>query len=60
MPPAASAVLRWAVNISGWEPQPEEWSFLLQLLPAEERADVERFKFDKDKQRALVSRWVQI
>ena len=60
MLPAADAVLRWAVNISIWEPEPQEWAFLLELLPEAERADVERFKFDKDKQRALVSRCVAI
>ena len=56
MPHAPSAVLRWAVNISIWEPDAEEWDFLSQLIPGEERADVERFKLAKDKQRALVSR----
>ena len=56
MPTEPSAVLRWAVNISSWEPDAGEWGFLMQLLPPEERADVERFKLEKDQQRAIVSR----
>ena len=53
---SVSAQRRWAVNLAGWAPQPEEWAFVLRLLPDAEVADVQRFKFAKDQQLAVVSR----
>ncbi len=53
------ARLRWAVALSGWEPSPAEFEFLLSLLPEEERAPVLRFRQEADKRRALVSRLLQ-
>ncbi|KAK9814129.1 hypothetical protein WJX72_001038 [[Myrmecia] bisecta] len=55
----ASATLRWAVAVKRWEPHPEEWTFLLQLLPQEEVKQVETFKFVEDQKRALISRLLQ-
>ena len=54
---AARLRLRWAVNISGWDPEAQEWQLLLGFLPKEEAASVQRFKFQADQKRALVSRW---
>jgi 4'-phosphopantetheinyl transferase len=48
--------LRWAVDISAWSPNDPEWQFLLGLLPGDERAAVQRFKFRDDQKRALLSR----
>jgi hypothetical protein len=56
MPQSVSAQRRWAVNLACWAPQPEEWAFLLRLLPEAEVADVQRFKFAEDQRLALVSR----
>ena len=57
MPPSASARRRWAVNLAGWVPEPEEWAFLLRLLPSAEVAAVQKFRLAEDQRRALVSRW---
>ncbi len=48
--------LRWAVDISGWTPQASEWKLLIRLLPDEDIACVQRFKFQADQKRALLSR----
>ena len=39
--------IRWAFNIREWNPSPEEWELATSLLPGEDAARVERFKFDK-------------
>ena len=61
--PASSAVsssssaqaIRWAFNIREWNPSPEEWELATSLLPGEDAARVERFKFDKvSKPRSLL------
>mmetsp|Transcript_47803 Transcript_47803/g.120659 ORF Transcript_47803/g.120659 Transcript_47803/m.120659 type:complete len:296 (+) Transcript_47803:194-1081(+) len=54
-----AACFRWAVNIRNWEPSHSEWTFLLRLIPQEERQDVERFMQRADQKRALVSRLMQ-
>ena len=56
MLPSASARRRWAVNLAGWAPKPEEWAFLLRLLPGAEVAAVQKYKLAEDQRRALVSR----
>ena len=48
--------LRWAVNISRWQPAEQELIFLLQLLPEAEQKEVQSFKFLDDRKRALCSR----
>eukprot|EP00976_Prorocentrum_cordatum_P106803 1194525-Prorocentrum_minimum.AAC.6 len=35
--------LRWAVNITTWDPTDKEWDFLLGLLPESERDPVLRY-----------------
>eukprot|EP00252_Welwitschia_mirabilis_P022938 TRINITY_DN6360_c0_g1_i1.p1 TRINITY_DN6360_c0_g1~~TRINITY_DN6360_c0_g1_i1.p1 ORF type:complete len:316 (-),score=51.02 TRINITY_DN6360_c0_g1_i1:215-1162(-) len=52
-------VQRWAVNISNWNPSPEEFSSFLSLLPLHEHGAITRFLQFKDKKRALVSRLLQ-
>ena len=56
---AKAARLRWAVALGAWEPSPDEFAFLLGLLPEEERTSVLRFRQEADKRRALVSRLLQ-
>jgi len=51
--------LRWAVNITAWDPEASEWEWLISLLREEEAATVQRFKFLADQKRALVSRLLQ-
>jgi len=51
--------LRWAVDISTWDPTPAQWTLLLGLLTEEESAKTMRFKFRDDQKRALVSRLLQ-
>ena len=51
--------LRWAVDISQWEPGSDVWQFLLALLPQVESAAVARFHHRVDRKRALVSRLLQ-
>ena len=56
---AKAARRRWAVALGAWEPSPDEFAFLLGLLPEEERTPVLRFRQEADKRRALVSRLLQ-
>ena len=51
---ASGVTLRWAVNISKWDPETDEWKFLLELLPTAEAAEVQKFKQKADQKRALV------
>lgn len=53
------AILRWAVDISKWDPQPAEFDHLLGLLPEDERNHCRKFRFMDDRKRALVSRLLQ-
>ena len=50
---------RWAVKIDAWNPEQEEWSYLLDLVSSEVQAEVHRYKFPADQRRALVSRLLQ-
>lgn len=52
----APFTLRWAVDVSVWSCKEPEWQFLLGLLPADDRTAVQRFKFQDDQKRALISR----
>jgi len=58
-----SAMLRWAVNITTWEPEGEEhgseFQFLLSLMPKQDAEKVMKFVFFDDKKRALLSRLLQ-
>lgn len=48
--------LRWAVDVTRWQPPPSELAFLLSLLPENEQTEATRFKFEADRKRHLVSR----
>ena len=54
-----SRVLRWAVDVSTWDPTPAQWELLVAVLTEEERTKTMRFKFRDDQKRALVSRLLQ-
>jgi 4'-phosphopantetheinyl transferase len=51
--------LRWAVEVSSWDPEQEEFELLCSFLPAEDALDVRRFKFRDDQKRAVISRLLQ-
>ncbi len=53
------AVCRWAVKVDNWHPEQREWNFLLRLLSSEVRAEVQRYKFEADQRRCLVSKLLQ-
>ena len=53
------AVCRWAVKVDNWHPEQGEWNFLLRLLSSEVRAEVQRYKFEADQRRCLVSKYLQ-
>ncbi|DBA75445.1 TPA: hypothetical protein ACH3X1_010702 [Trebouxia sp. C0004] len=53
------AVCRWAVRVDNWHPEQEEWNFLLRLLSSEVEAEVQRYKFEADRRRCLVSKLLQ-
>ncbi len=53
------AVCRWAVKVDNWHPEQGEWSFLLSLLSSEVQAEVQRYKFEVDQHRCLVSKLLQ-
>jgi len=55
----AKYALRWAVNTTAWNPEEEEWEFLLKLIPVDDQTSVRKFKFKEDQKRALVSRLLQ-
>lgn len=59
MAQACRCTVRWAVDISEWQPNDSEWSRLLALIPSHEQADVTRFVRQEDRKRALVSRLAQ-
>ena len=50
---------RWAVNMSKWQPDQEEFSYLLKLLPVAAQSEVSKYRFPADRQRALISRLLQ-
>ncbi|CAL9005559.1 unnamed protein product [Prunus brigantina] len=52
-------VQRWVVDISGWDPSPQDFSFALSVLPSVEQPSVTRFVQMEDRKRALVSRLLQ-
>eukprot|EP00667_Euglena_gracilis_P015605 EG_transcript_16237 len=58
-PEGPPAPLRWAVRSGAWQPGEAEWRFLLGRLPEPEQAHVQRFKFEEDRKRALLSRLLQ-
>ena len=53
------APVRWAFNISSWEPTDGELHAALQLLPEQEQAACTRFHQLADRKRALASRLLQ-
>ncbi|XP_030489062.2 uncharacterized protein LOC115705765 isoform X1 [Cannabis sativa] len=54
-------VQRWAVDISNWDPNPQDFSFALSLLPPtfNHHTSITRFVRLEDRKRALVSRLLQ-
>ncbi|PON33074.1 4'-phosphopantetheinyl transferase superfamily [Parasponia andersonii] len=52
-------VQRWAVDISKWDPTPQDFSFVLSLLPLHHHTSITRFVRMEDRKRALVSRLLQ-
>ncbi len=50
---------RWAVKLVDWDPEQQEWKYLLNLLSRESQVEVQRFKFQPDQRRSLVSRLLQ-
>ncbi|XP_024029400.1 L-aminoadipate-semialdehyde dehydrogenase-phosphopantetheinyl transferase [Morus notabilis] len=52
-------VQRWAVDISKWDPTPQDFSFALSLLPLHDHNSIIRFVRLEDRKRALVSRLLQ-
>ena len=58
-PEEASAYQRWFVDVARWRPSQPELSFLLGLLPSDEREAVRAFRHPIDRKRTLVSRLLQ-
>ncbi|KAJ4840432.1 hypothetical protein Tsubulata_034746 [Turnera subulata] len=52
-------VQRWLVDISKWNPSPEDFSSALSVLPNHEHSSITRFVRMEDRKRALVSRLLQ-
>ncbi|XP_023767655.1 uncharacterized protein LOC111916270 isoform X2 [Lactuca sativa] len=52
-------VKRWLVNISQWNPTPNEFSIAMSVLPQEQHSSITRFMKTEDQKRALVSRLLQ-
>ncbi|CAH1438159.1 unnamed protein product [Lactuca virosa] len=52
-------VKRWLVNISQWNPTPNEFYIAMSVLPQEQHSSVTRFMKTEDQKRALVSRLLQ-
>lgn len=52
-------VKRWLVDISQWEPSPDEFTSAVSVLPQHEHSSIWRFIKLEDKKRALVSRLLQ-
>ncbi|XP_059434759.1 uncharacterized protein LOC132167752 isoform X1 [Corylus avellana] len=52
-------VRRWVVDISKWDPSPQEFSSALSILPQHEHPSISRFFRMEDRIRALVSRLLQ-
>ncbi|KAM5550642.1 hypothetical protein ABKV19_027139 [Rosa sericea] len=50
---------RWVVDISEWDPSPQDLSFALSVLPPSEQSSVTRYVRLEDRKRALVSRLLQ-
>lgn len=50
---------RWVVDISEWDPSPQDFSFALSVLPPLEQSSVTRLVRLEDRKRALVSRLLQ-
>lgn len=45
--------------MSSWQPDQEEFNYLLELLPVAAQSEVSKYKFPADRQRALISRLLQ-
>lgn len=56
---AASESLRWAVQVSKWQPTEGQWSVVLQSLPKEVQERCMRFRQLDDQKRAVVSQLLQ-
>lgn len=47
---------RWIVNVSEWNPSPQEWEHALAHAQPEEQARIRRFRFPIDAKRSLIGR----
>ncbi|CAL1401519.1 unnamed protein product [Linum trigynum] len=52
-------VKRWIVDVSEWNPSPNDFSLALAALPQLEHSCITRFVREEDRKRALVSRLLQ-
>lgn len=52
-------VQRWIVDLSEWNPSPNNFSFAMSFLPQHEHSSITRFFKMEDRKRALVSRLLQ-
>jgi len=49
-------VVCWAIDVSTWKPEAEEWDKKISSIQAEEQARVSKFIFEMDRKRALLGR----
>ncbi|KAJ7974890.1 L-aminoadipate-semialdehyde dehydrogenase-phosphopantetheinyl transferase [Quillaja saponaria] len=54
-----AGVQRWMVDISKWDPVPQDFFFALNLLPPHEHSSITRYVKMEDQKRALLSRMLQ-
>ncbi|XP_059628444.1 uncharacterized protein LOC132271166 [Cornus florida] len=52
-------VRRWLVDISEWNPSPQDFFFAISFLPPHEHSSITRFVKLEDRKRALVSKLLQ-
>lgn len=55
----ARGTLRWAVNVTVWEPEGEEFDWLISTMPTEHTERIKKFVREEDRKRSLVSRLLQ-
>eukprot|EP00878_Enallax_costatus_P033487 GHUV01036964.1.p1 GENE.GHUV01036964.1~~GHUV01036964.1.p1 ORF type:complete len:147 (-),score=8.13 GHUV01036964.1:656-1096(-) len=55
----SAEALRWAVNVSRWQPSTQQWSVALNCLPQEVQQKCLRYLQRDDQKRAVVSQLLQ-
>ena len=55
----SAEALRWAVNVSRWQPSPQQWSAALGCLPQQVRDKCLQYLQRDDQKRAIVSQLLQ-